>query len=211
MNSAWQKSRNSLCEGGRVHASLSSKHHGGWADASGTPRLNAVFRSSGSQTPHCVAWRLYRDYMLSKKGRFYQGALAEWLTRCPAISLDEDNERHFLREQVFESLRRRYFLPFCCLSDISFALWKRQKCRAEDGASFELFCKFFEPVGVVLWRFGVEVSGNGFAWWAKRGDTLFLPTTCISRSFQTDLHIHLSLHERRAIDIEKTAHPKAGQ
>jgi hypothetical protein len=108
--------------------------------------------------------------------------LAEWLTRCPAISPDEDNERHFLREQVFESLRRRCFLLFCALSSISFVFMKRQKRRAEDGASFEPFYRIFEPVSVVLWRFEVEVSGNGFAWWAKRGDTLSNATTCISRA-----------------------------
>jgi hypothetical protein len=84
-----------------------------------------------------------------KKARFYRGALAEWLTRCPAISLNEDNERHFLRERVFESHRRRFF-RFCadCLTKVFFL--KRQECRVEDGASFELVCKIFELVVVVL-------------------------------------------------------------
>jgi hypothetical protein len=108
---------------------------------------------------------LKRIYILSKKAQLYQGALAEWLTRCPAISLDEDNERHFLRERVFESHRRRSFGVFGPIARLEIFFLKRQEYRTEDGASFELFCKIFEHVVVVLWSFEVEVWNKGFAWW----------------------------------------------
>jgi hypothetical protein len=56
---------------------------------------------------------------------------------------------------VFESHRRR-FLPFLSRCEGSEFFLKRQKCRAEDGASFELFFIFFEQVVVEIWWLEVE-------------------------------------------------------
>ncbi|SMR49133.1 unnamed protein product [Zymoseptoria tritici ST99CH_1E4] len=44
--------------------------------------------------------------MLSSSQINQSGALAEWLTRCPAM-LQDRVDRQFLRERVFESHRRR--------------------------------------------------------------------------------------------------------
>jgi hypothetical protein len=72
-----------------------------------------LFRRFAVWGPFTCGDELGNTYYTSNSGYLpnpvSQGALAEWLTRCPANP--EREVRHFLRERVFESLRRRS-LPF---------------------------------------------------------------------------------------------------